>query len=111
MVTQFKIITDQLEIVGGPSRLGLMSSLFEGLFEEDVEPAVHRTRVVFKMCKLKNTVNVGGIFTLNVGIISMEQEDGSGESWNFKGITEGGNCVNGYYSTKTSGGYMETFGD
>lgn len=82
-------------IVGGPSKFDLMLSLFDG----NKHP---RRTVDFQL------EGVNG--HIRVAITSVEQEDGSGESWNFGGHlwhdTEKHWHVEGYFGTKGRRGTM-----
>lgn len=76
-------------ILNGPSKFDLMLSLFDG----NKEP---RRTVKFRLEGLKQEVEVA--------ITSVQQEDGSGESWNWEGnlkLAKGrGYHVRGYFATK-----------
>lgn len=81
------------QIIGGPSKFDLMVSLFEG------NPQ-HRRTVAFKLEGLWQDINVA--------ITGVEQEDGSGESWNFSGwvMGEPKAHVRGYYASRGRSGYF-----
>ncbi len=92
-----------LQIIDGPSKWDLMLSLFEG-------NPTSRHRVSFTCQKEAETLAT----VLVVSITAVEQEDGSGERFNFRGYAkdfvwngaqEGGR-VEGYYSTRERYGHI-----
>lgn len=90
-MTQDKL---SFNVVGGPSKFDLMLSLFDG----NKEP---RRTVEFKL--------EGVMDTITVAITMVQQEDGSGESWNFDGWqtnVKRGFDVKGYYCSKSRTGYF-----
>lgn len=87
----------------GPSKFDLMVSLFEG-------NPTPRHRVTFTVSP-QNTIETRFARDLRVSITCIEQEDGSGESWNFKGYVQKdelspSKIVDGYYSSATRKGYI-----
>lgn len=80
-------------VVGGPSKFDLMVSLFEG------NPQ-HRRTVAFKLEGLRQEVHVA--------ITGVQQEDGSGESWNIEGWVKGEPSahVKAYYTSRGRSGYF-----
>ena len=90
-MTQDKLSFDA---VGGPSKFDLMLSLFDG----NKEP---RRTVEFKL--------EGAREAIVVAITAVQQENGSGESWNFEGQLVNYRCgfnVRGYYSSNSRKGYI-----
>jgi len=82
----------QLVIVNGPSKFDLMLSLFDG----NKEP---RRTVQFRVRSETGRMEINH----EVAVTLVQQEDGSGESWNFQGLTWGQSIshrVRGYYSSK-----------
>lgn len=80
--------------IGGPSKFDLMLSLFDG----NKNP---RRTVEFKL--------EGAREPIVVAITMVQQEDGSGESWNFQGHLTNyrrGFDVHGYYSSNSRKGYI-----
>jgi hypothetical protein len=86
----------QFVIESGPGKFGLAASLFTGT------GCRHPNVVEFSLQGIKNP--------LAVAVRGVEQEDGSGESWNFKGTTFyvlGLHIpVEGYYSTRSRKGII-----
>lgn len=87
---------DQLSfnVTGGPSKFDLMLSLFDG----NKEP---RRTVEFQL--------EGARAPIVVAVTMVQQEDGSGESWNFEGhMTNYRRSfrVGGYYSSNSRKGYI-----
>lgn len=80
-------------ITGGPSKFDLMVSLFEG------NPKVRKT-VSFKLEGLRREIQVA--------ITGVQQEDGSGESWNIEGWVMGEFRANvkAYYSSRSRSGHF-----
>lgn len=81
-------------VVGGPNKFDLMTSLFDG----NKKPR----RTVELQLK-------GACTPITVAITMVEQEDGSGESWNIKGyITDHPRNFNikAYYSSSRQKGYI-----
>lgn len=97
-MTQDKL---SFNVVGGPSKFDLMLSLFDG----NKDP---RRTVEFQL--------EGARRPITVGITMVQQEDGSGESWNFRGWVSGDDPTNsmfalnlhvdGYFSTRGRKGYI-----
>ncbi len=83
----------QFNVIGGPNKFDLMVSLFEG------NPK-HRKTVAFKLEGFRQDINVA--------ITSVEQEDGSGESWNITGwvMGEPSAHVRAYYSSHGRSGFF-----
>jgi hypothetical protein len=99
-------MTNRFVITDGPSKWDLMVSLFEG-------NKTPRTRVRFTV---ENYPSPGGLLItaeIDVGIVAIQQEDGSGESWNFQGCTNHTytnkqvGVIRGYYSTRCRRGSYE----
>jgi hypothetical protein len=95
---QFKNIpTDRIAIKNGPSKYDLMLALFD-------RKGANTRRVTFEVDTQKASVEVV--------ITGIEAEDGSGESWNFKGFASSvwqnhmsvPRRVEGYYSTQSRQG-------
>jgi len=93
-------MAQRLEIVNGPSKFDLMTSLFHGKTEDQ-----HR-QVQFEVKdadgrKASKAVTIGGV----------EREDGSGESWLIHGYMMVVNVpwrrITGYYSSRTRKGWIE----
>ena len=89
--------TRDFTIIGGPSKFDLMVSLFDGNNH-------HRrtVRFVLKGIAPGMDVSIGGV----------QQEDGSGESWNFEGNVRLKNAsrnwnVRGHYSTNDRHGHFK----
>ena len=84
----------QLVIENGPGKFDLAASLFTGTGRR------HPNVVEFSLQGIPEP--------FAVAITSIEQEDGSGESWNFKGIAyqhfKPGDSVKGYFSSLTRKG-------
>ena len=84
-------------IVSGPSKWDLSISLFEG------NPK-HRHTVEFRIRSMDRLLEMNH----RVAVILVEQEDGSGESFNFQGYTYGEGVaryrVEGCYNTQTRKG-------
>lgn len=81
-------------IVGGPSKFDLMLSLFDG----NKSP---RRTVEFKLQESQ--------IPITVAITSVQQENGSGESWNILGEivnSDRGFKIDGYFSTKARAGWL-----
>jgi hypothetical protein len=80
-------------VVGGPSKFDLMVSLFEG------NPKDRRT-VAFKLEGLRQEIKVA--------ITGVQQEDGSGESWNIEGwvMGEPSAHVKVYYCSRGRSGFF-----
>lgn len=94
MASQNKL---SFRIVNGPSKFDLMLSLFDG-------NQTPRRTVSFQL--------EGVEMHIPVAIVMIEQEDGSGESWNFKGQTrfegaKGSFHIKGYFATKGRCGHLE----
>jgi hypothetical protein len=87
MTSQNKL---HFNVNGGPSKLDLMFSLF------DSNSTLHRT-VDFQLDGVKKPISVG--------ITLVQQEDGSGESWNFRGSHRHFD-LSGYFSTKHRKGHL-----
>lgn len=83
------------EIVGGPSKFDIMVSLFASP-TNDSSP-----RVSFKL---------GNGTDISVSMLSVQREDGSGESWNLEGfatLLSGDQVfVKAYYSSRKRIGYI-----
>jgi hypothetical protein len=80
--------------IGGPSKFDLMLSLFDG--NKDL-----RRTVEFRL--------EGAREPIVVAVTSVQQEDGSGERWNFEGRLTNyrrGFSVRGYYSSNSRKGYI-----
>ena len=80
--------------IGGPSKFDMMLSLFDG----NKEP---RRTVEFQL--------EGARAPITVYVTSVQQEDGSGESWNFEGGLTNyrrGFHLRGYYSSKSRTGHI-----
>lgn len=94
MASQDKVRS--FRIVNGPSKFDLMLSLFDG-------NKMPRRTVKFLLEGIKQEVEVA--------IASVEQEDGSGESWNWAGNTRAstvrGYNVKGYFATRGRVGHLE----
>ena len=83
-------------IVKGPGKFDLMVALFDNTFSS---PRL----VTFTVDSAGREVE------LEIVVNSVEREDGSGESWNFRGYLQtkqGDVAVQGYYSTKKRTGTM-----
>ena len=81
-------------VTGGPSKFDLMLSLFDG----NKDP---RRTVEFQL--------EGAHVPITAGITMVQQEDGSGESWNFEGWLANyrrGFNIKGYYSSRSRTGYI-----
>lgn len=76
---------DQVKIVSGPSREEMFDSL--RLFKE-------RRRVEFVLDDSRNSQ-----FSTFCSIVSIQAEDGSGQSWNLDGYAEDGLRFQAYYRT------------
>jgi hypothetical protein len=99
-LTQYKIIT------AGPSKLDLMFAFFD---KPDVKKFGGRRSLSFTIQNPNRLINP---MTVEIVINSLEWEDGSGESWNFKGrcLNEGGHeCshLKGYFKTTDRQGWLE----
>ena len=78
-------------ITAGPSKLDLMFSLFEGKH-------------------IKLTVDGKEV---EVGVLQVQAEDGSRESWNLAGYIVGtlpSQCFRAYFSTRRRKGHLEVIG-
>ncbi len=87
-------MSDVFSITNGPDRMLLVISLVEG------NPTPRKT-VTFE------TESPTG--HLEVAITALEQEDGSGHCWNFKGYGKAGQMrsqVHGFYRTNTRKGWF-----
>ena len=101
-------MASQFKISGGPSKFDLMVSVFEG-------NPTPRKEVIFTVLTGVTSGPPGRqpAFTkpVEVAITSIEQEDGSGESWIFKGnaptTTDRIRKASGYYSSKTRQGHID----
>ncbi len=85
-------------LVGGPSKYDLLASLGEG------HAHLRTVNFLLEGCKQE----------INVCVMSLEKEDGSGESWNFKALLwnwvgDLGNHwrIKGYFSTKNRRGTLK----
>ena len=85
-MTQDKL---SFNVVGGPSKFDLMLSLFDG----NKQP---RRTVEFQLEGVRDTITAG--------ITMVQQEDGSGESWNVEGWTTFN--IKAYYCTRDRKGYL-----
>ena len=86
----------RFSVVGGPSKFDLMLSLFDG-------NQTPRRTVDFQL--------EGKKYPISVAILGVQQEDGSGESWNIEGLLwdkhhSEGYKVKGYYVTKGRAGSL-----
>lgn len=91
MTSQDKLSFD---VVGGPSKFDLMLSLFDG----NKDP---RRAVEFQL--------EGARGPITAAITMVQQEDGSGESWNFRGWLANYRRnfgIQGYYSSKSRKGHL-----
>lgn len=86
--------SQSFNVIGGPSKFDLMLSLFDG----NKDP---RRTVEFKL--------EGAREPIVVAVTMVQQEDGSGESWNFQGHLinyRRGFDVRGHYSSNSRKGYI-----
>jgi len=96
MSTENQIRDFRSEIKEGPGKFDLMLALFDNT-------SSHQRTVHFGLTGLDNAY-------AEAKITSIEHEDGSGDSWLFKGYSKHGNLrykVSGYYSTQTRKGWIE----
>ncbi len=98
-------MTTQTSIIYGPSKFDLMISLFEG-------NPVPRKKVEFSINTGMTTSAPAGkklsmTEKLELAITGVEQEDGSGESWLFKGYSEKYQKASGYYNSQTRKGWVK----
>ena len=92
-------IANGVDIVNGPSKMDLMLALF------DDGGVGHRRVIIFTIDGRERE----GERSIKVVVNAVEREDGSGESWNFKGYFSGSNVpFEGYYSTKRRKGFIKT---
>ncbi len=93
----------RFEITNGPSKWDLMLSLLDG-------DSKNRREVVFVVHE-----GIGHTEGMHVRIDTLEREDGSGESWNFKGripyilrdfIASTEKKIEGHFSTRTRKGHL-----
>jgi len=87
--------TQELTIVDGPSKFELMLGLFDGNSRNP--RSVHFTLLNGSLTNDQ---------PLRVVLCGVSREDGSGESWNFTGYSNGSN-VKGYFSTKSRTGHVQ----
>jgi len=87
---------ERRELIDGPSKWDLMLSLFDDTLR----------RVTF-VCNIGDDSSGNYSASLGVLISAVEREDGSGESWNFKGVDNAHRFVRGYFSTKSRRGCVE----
>lgn len=87
-----------LNVAQGPSKFDLMTSLFE------VNSQTHKW-VTFH-ARWGHDIREK-TFPIQARIIGVEQEDGSGESWNITFCDQSNRFGTGYYSTKTRKGVLE----
>ena len=92
-------------IINGPSKMDLITSLVYAMNQEQ--------RL---LCTFTTTVPNSGLNIKvkdKVSIVAMEHEDGSGESWNIRGLLVRNNGssrkVKIYYRTDTRKGFMEDY--
>ena len=88
---------NQFVIVNGPNKWNFFISLGEG-------NPVHRSKLAFRARLQKD-----GRLTMDhhIAVTGVDQEDGSGNKWIFRGYTEtgvGGKQVKGFYNTQTRTG-------
>lgn len=79
-----------VRIANGPEKDKLFNSLKEGYLSE-------QSYVSFIVPEAK-------IRQIDVAIVSIQQEDGSGNSWNIEGFVRSGNEIKGYYNSLTRTG-------
>lgn len=96
------MVFGQIEIVDGPSLFDLLFSLGEG------NPTPRKT-VCFKGKSKHSGATI--IVDVNVAITGLDQEDGSGESWLFRGQIRGQQMtlrtICGVYSTRLRDGHYK----
>jgi len=99
----------QFRIIGGPSKADLMMAFF---FKESNGD---RRSVVFRLSFPPVTSNrIRFLEELDVIVDDLQWEDGSGESWNWKGHVCGSGQkvlspeVESYFSTRTRQGWLRT---
>lgn len=79
------------QIVNGPSKWDLML----GLMDNDIQSP---RRISFTLSDHR---------MLDISLTSLEREDGSGQSWNFFGMTKELNKVKGHFDLRTRKGSLE----
>ena len=95
-------LRQELDVVDGPSDMGLMASLFVRI--DGKKPTVDFT--------LHSMTPYRGVNNVKVEISGVDEEDRSGDNWNFRGYmqTPGDpnrwSQINGYFNIRRRKGYI-----